>query len=95
MAMFEVAFEVPLYGRLVLWLSLNRMGLSVLVHPNTERIRDDHLAEPAWLGAPPTLLVDGIPELSHNFRMAPVRPVEPNATPTKPSLIMQYRQSCE
>ena len=80
--MFEVAFEVPLYGRLVPWLSLNRLGLSVLVHPNTERVRDDHLVQPAWLGARLTLLVDGIPELSHNFRTAPVRPIEPNTTPT-------------
>ena len=33
------------------FLALNRMGLTVLVHPNTKRERDDHLVHAMWLGA--------------------------------------------
>jgi len=48
--MYQVAFAVDLFPRFVPWLMLNRMGLSVLVHPNTRRPRDDHLVNALWLG---------------------------------------------
>jgi DOPA 4,5-dioxygenase len=48
--MYQVAFAVELFPRIVPWLMLNRMGLSILVHPNTRRPRDDHLVNPLWLG---------------------------------------------
>lgn len=48
--MFQVAFAVEEFARLVPWLMLNRDGLSVLVHPNTLRPRDDHLVSALWLG---------------------------------------------
>lgn len=50
--MYQVAFAVDLFPTIVPWLMLNRMGLSILVHPNTRRPRDDHLVNPLWLGEP-------------------------------------------
>lgn len=49
-AMFQVAFGTELFETLVPWLMLNRRGLTVLVHPETERPRDDHLHHALWLG---------------------------------------------
>jgi DOPA 4,5-dioxygenase len=39
---------------------LNRGGLSVLVHPETEDAYDDHTIHALWLGAPLPLRVDGL-----------------------------------
>ena len=49
-AMYQVAFAIDLFPRFVPWLMLNRMGLTVLVHPNTRRPKDDHLVHALWLG---------------------------------------------
>jgi aromatic ring-cleaving dioxygenase len=51
-SMYQVAFEIGEFDRLVPWLMLNRLDLSVLVHPNTGRERDDHLRNALWLGTP-------------------------------------------
>ena len=29
---------------------LNRLGLSILLHPNTDNAHDDHIVQAAWLG---------------------------------------------
>jgi DOPA 4,5-dioxygenase len=57
MAMYQVAFERALFPTLVPWLMLNRQGLAIVVHPNTDRPRDDHLKHALWLGA--VLKLDG------------------------------------
>jgi aromatic ring-cleaving dioxygenase len=49
-AMFQAAFAAGLFPTFVPWLMLNRLGLAVLVHPNTDRPRDDHLIHALWLG---------------------------------------------
>ncbi len=49
-AMFQIAFDVALFPKLVPWLMLNREGLAVLVHPNTEHPRDDHVLHALWMG---------------------------------------------
>jgi len=54
--MFEVAFDTVLFAELVPWLMMNHQGLSVLIHPNTDNMRDDHLVNPLWLGPPLALL---------------------------------------
>lgn len=48
--MYQVAFSNVLFPILVPWLMLNRQGLSILVHPNTEDPVQDHRDFPLWLG---------------------------------------------
>lgn len=50
-AMYQVLFPVALYPELVPFIALNRHGLTVLVHPNTGRDRDDHSLNAMWMGA--------------------------------------------
>ena len=70
--MYQVAFAVELFSRFVPWLMLNRMGLAILIHPNTRRPRDDHLVNALWLGEtlplngdmlPAEVAEDGVEEL--------------------------------
>ena len=49
-AMYQVAFATELYERIVPWLSLNRQGLDVLVHPRTGRALADHTEYAIWMG---------------------------------------------
>ena len=61
-AMFQVAFGTELFDQLVPWLMLNRRGLAVLVHPETEHPKDDHLHHALWLGERLPLNVSMLPE---------------------------------
>lgn len=63
-AMYQIAFELDLFPSLVPFLMLNRMGLTVLVHPESGRPRDDHLQHAIWMGAVLTLKADILPEVS-------------------------------
>lgn len=63
-AMYQIAFELDLFPGLVPFLMLNRMGLTVLVHPESGRPRDDHLQHAIWMGAVLTLKGDILPEVS-------------------------------
>jgi aromatic ring-cleaving dioxygenase len=49
-AMYQVAFSVAEFPRLVPWLMLNREGLTVLVHPRTGDDYEDHAHQALWLG---------------------------------------------
>lgn len=57
-AMYQIAFPVGEFPRLVPWLMLNRGGLDVLVHPETGNAYDDHTANALWLGTPLPLRLD-------------------------------------
>lgn len=57
-AMYQVAFAVEEFARLVPWLMLNREGLTVLVHPETGDDYVDHTDSAIWLGAPLPLKTD-------------------------------------
>jgi len=57
-SMYQVAFAVEEFSRLVPWLMLNREGLDVLVHPLTDDSVADHTHHALWLGAPMPLRLD-------------------------------------
>jgi len=57
-SMYQVAFAVEEFSRLVPWLMLNRRDLSVLVHPLTGDDLADHSAHALWLGPPLPLRLD-------------------------------------
>ena len=76
--MYQVAFSRELFGSFVPWLSLNRAGLSVLVHPNTGRALDDHLVHALWLGEPLAIRAEA---LSNDPARDVISPVVPNTTP--------------
>ena len=59
-SMYQVAFAVGEFQRLVPWLMLNRGGLDVLVHPQTGDSYDDHAIHALWLGAKLPLRLDGL-----------------------------------
>ncbi len=77
--MYQVAFDVPLFGNFVPWLMLNRQGLTVLVHPNTRNQRRDHQVHALWMGEvleivdPERLPVDDEPELAPPPNTQPTR----------------------
>jgi DOPA 4,5-dioxygenase len=48
--MFQAAFPVTEFPRLVPWLMLHRAGLIVLIHPNTGDPLADHRDHGMWLG---------------------------------------------
>lgn len=48
--MFQIAFTPDLFPEIVPWLMLNRLGLAVLVHPNTDDEVADHLVHALWMG---------------------------------------------
>ena len=50
-AMYQMAFGVEEFPRLVPWLMLNRGSLVVLVHPLTKDEYEDHAHHALWLGA--------------------------------------------
>jgi DOPA 4,5-dioxygenase len=49
-SMYQVAFPVAEFPRIVPFLMLNRGGLSVLVHPRTGNDYADHSSHALWLG---------------------------------------------
>ena len=57
-SMYQVAFPVTEFARLVPWLMLNRGALTVLVHPEADNAYDDHTAHAMWLGPPLPLRVE-------------------------------------
>ncbi len=62
-AMYQIAFGPALFPTLVPFLALNRMGLTVLVHPESGRPKDDHLLHALWLGEVLALNADILPDV--------------------------------
>ncbi len=49
-SMYQVVFSAEQFGEVVPWLMLNRKGLNILVHPQTDNGLKDHLDRSLWLG---------------------------------------------
>lgn len=80
--MYQIAFDVEVFPQLVPWLMINRQGLSVLVHPNTDSPYDDHLVHALWLGDKLTLNGDVLPrKLKAGEEL--IDPVAVNTQPTQ------------
>jgi aromatic ring-cleaving dioxygenase len=80
MPMYQIAFDVAVFPQLVPWLMINRKGLSVLVHPNTDSPYDDHLLHALWLGKELALNGDVLPrKLKAGEEL--IDPVVPNTAP--------------
>jgi len=83
-AMYQVAFMLDVFPRLVPWLMLNRRGLAVLVHPNTDDTYADHVTHALWLGEILPLKVAGLPRSLRDFGETPAS-VVPNTAPHLPA----------
>jgi len=59
-SMYQEAFAVAEFPKLVPWLMLNRDGLNVLIHPQTGYSYDDHAIHALWLGTKLPLRLDGM-----------------------------------
>ena len=57
-SMYQFAFAVEEFPRIVPWLMLNRAGLRILVHPETGNGYRDHMVYSLWLGEPVPLRFD-------------------------------------
>lgn len=79
--MYQIAFTTDLFPLLVPWLMINRRGLSVLVHPNTDNPHDDHLVHALWLGTPVAIDGSGLPKSLRDTAEA-IEVITPNTTPT-------------
>ncbi len=55
---YQVAFDPVVFADLVPWLTLNRGGLIVFVHPSTGDHIADHTAHAIWLGEKVELDID-------------------------------------
>ena len=57
---YQLAFSPAQFGELVPWLSLNRDGLVVFVHPETGDEIADHTDYALWMGAMPALDLEAL-----------------------------------
>jgi len=49
-SMYQLAFAAEQFDELVQWLTVNREGLDVLVHPLTDNAYNDHVIFGFWMG---------------------------------------------
>ncbi len=61
-AMFQIAFRIEVFPLLVPWLMINHGDLSILIHPNTDNARKDHLAHALWIGERQRIHGEVLPE---------------------------------
>lgn len=81
--MFQVAFSAEIFPEFIPWLMLNRQGLTILLHPNTGRPRDDHLVYPFWFGEVlPIMNIEFLPEEDTGEMLE----MEPNTAPGQKNL---------
>ena len=61
-AMYQIAFLPEVFPKLAPFIMLNRMELTVLLHPESGRPRDDHTLHAAWMGEILPLKTEVLPE---------------------------------
>lgn len=61
-AMYQVAFAPDRFPTLVPFIMMNRGALTVLVHPESGRPRDDHTLHAMWMGDILALNAEMLPE---------------------------------
>jgi DOPA 4,5-dioxygenase len=61
-SMYQIAFKPEVFPTLAPFIMLNRMGLTVLLHPESGRPRDDHTLHATWMGEVLTLKTGILPE---------------------------------
>ncbi|MDP3175592.1 MAG: DOPA 4,5-dioxygenase family protein [Phenylobacterium sp.] len=76
-SMYQVAFNTDVAPSLVPFLMLNHAGLSILIHPNTDNPRRDHIIDAIWIGRRLHIHADVLPETG-----APEDAGEINTQPT-------------
>jgi len=79
-SMYQVAFTPDLFPSFTPWLMLNRQGLAVLVHPNTDSPYEDHSAHALWLGEILPVRLDDLPKSIHAIGESH-RAIVPNTAP--------------
>jgi DOPA 4,5-dioxygenase len=62
-AMYQVAFAASQFPALAPFLMMNRMGLTILLHPESGRPLDDHTKNAAWMGEVLPLKTSILPEV--------------------------------
>ena len=62
-SMYQIAFMPELFPALAPFLMLNRMGLTILLHPESGRPRDDHTKHAVWMGEVLAVKEDILPEV--------------------------------
>jgi aromatic ring-cleaving dioxygenase len=61
-SMYQIQFKTDLFATLVPFVLMNRQGLTVLLHPQSGRPRDDHTLNATWMGAVLPLKTEVLPE---------------------------------
>ena len=61
-SMYQIAFKPEVFPTVAPFIMLNRMGLTVLLHPESGRPRDDHTLHAAWMGQVLPLVTSVLPE---------------------------------
>lgn len=79
--MYQIAFAPELFATLVPWLMLNHGPLSILVHPNSGRPRQDHVEDRIWIGKALPLAEEVLPERQNEPETAGAPNTEPRLRP--------------
>lgn len=61
--MYQIAFPADLFPTLAPFLAMNRIGLTILLHPESGRPKDDHLKNAMWMGEVLPMDASMLPEI--------------------------------
>ncbi len=61
--MYQILFKPELFPTLVPFVMMNRLGLTILLHPESGRPRDDHTVNATWMGGLLPIKTEVLPEI--------------------------------